>query len=207
MKTWKPDRAATRCTLLILLLLQGACARPELSPLPPDAVILAFGDSLTAGVGADRSQSYPRVLSELSGLRVVNAGVSGETTAGGRARLSATLEQHTPDLLVLMEGGNDILRSKNPESTRANLAAMIEMASATGVDVVLMGVPDKMLFTDSAAYYKELATEYQLVFIDGSLASLLRNQRYKSDPIHLNAEGYRRLAESVHEALVEHGAL
>jgi lysophospholipase L1-like esterase len=84
---------------------------------------------------------------------------------------------------------------------------MIEMAQAVGVQVVLVGVPDKMLFASSASFYGELAEQYQLLLIDGPLASLLRDDEFKSDPIHLNARGYRRLAEELHQALVEHGAL
>ena len=193
--------------LVFILFALGGCSRQELEPLSPDSVILAYGDSLTAGVGAGKAQGYPSVLSELSGLQVVNGGVSGETTAGGRARLPALLEKYAPDLLILMEGGNDILRSRKPQETRDNLAAMIEMATGAGAQILLVGVPDKMLFSSSADFYRELADQYQLLLIDGSLASLLRDNDLKSDAIHLNAEGYRRLAESFFLALVDHGAL
>ena len=84
---------------------------------------------------------------------------------------------------------------------------MIELAQGAGVAVVLIGVPDKMLFSDSAAFYQELAESRDLVFLDGELAALLRNSRYKSDPIHLNAQGYALLAEAIYEALQDHGAL
>lgn len=208
MKISRNSPIAVRILPVVLLaaVLLG-CSRAELSPLADESVILAFGDSLTAGVGAGPGQAYPDVLSELSGLQVVNAGVSGETTAGGRQRLPSALDSHAPDLLILMEGGNDILRSRKPQTIRANLAAMIEMARAVGVQVVLVGVPDRMLFASSASLYGELAEQYQLPLIDGPLASLLRDDDYKSDPIHLNARGYRRLAEELHRALVEHGAL
>ena len=73
--------------------------------------------------------------------------------------------------------------------------------------VLLVGVPDKMLFSDSAAYYRELAESRDLVFLEGELAALLRSSHYKSDPIHLNAEGYALLAEAIYEALQDHGAL
>ena len=193
--------------LVFILFALGGCSRQELEPLSPDSVILAYGDSLTAGVGAGKAQGYPSVLSELSGLQVVNGGVSGETTAGGRARLPALLEKYAPDLLILMEGGNDILRSRKPQETRDNLAAMIEMALAAEAQVGLVGVPDKMLFSSSADFYRELADQYQLLLVDGPLASLLRDDDFKSDPIHLNAAGYRRLAESFYQVLVEYGAL
>lgn len=205
MKTWKHSYHAV-FGLILLSLLVG-CSREEFTPLSSDSVILAFGDSLTAGVGASGAQSYPSVLAELSGLTVINAGVSGETTAGGRVRLPSVLEEAQPDLLILMEGGNDILRSRDPQDISDNLGSMIEMATAAGAQVLLVGVPDKMLFTSSADFYPELAEQYQVPLVDGPLASLLRDTQYKSDPIHLNAAGYRRLAEILHETLVEYGAL
>jgi acyl-CoA thioesterase-1 len=183
------------------------CADPQLSPLPPGAAILAFGDSLTAGVGAAPAESYPAELARLSSLQVINAGVSGETTFGGVQRLPAALAEHTPDLLILLQGGNDILRGKDLAATRENLAAMIEQAQAAQVQVVLVGVPDKLLFTDSAAFYGELAEQYQVVLVEDALAGLLRNTAYKSDAIHLNARGYALFAQAVYETLQEQGAL
>ena len=192
---------------IVLVLLVAACNSSTLEPLPPGSRIIAFGDSLTYGVGTTRDKSYPAVLSGLTGLEVINAGVSGETTVEGLGRLERELDKNQPDLLILLEGGNDILRNHTLGETRANLAAMIEMAKGRDISVVLLGVPEKKLFSNAAPIYEELAEEYQLVF-DGSLvASLLRNPSYKSDPIHLNSEGYRKLAESIHELLIESGAL
>ena len=195
-----------RAILLAALLLQG-CAEPKLSPVPIDGTVLAFGDSLTLGVGADQNDSYPSVLSELGGRRVINAGVSGETTDRGLARLRVTLPEVNPDLLLLLEGGNDILRSRDPGDTKNNLAAMVEFARTQGVEVVLVGVPDKLLFSDSASFYDEIAEQYELVFDGETLAGLLRSNDYKSDAVHLNSRGYRLLAEAIHELLAEHGAL
>jgi lysophospholipase L1-like esterase len=192
--------------LLAALLLQG-CAEPKLSPVPIDGTVLAFGDSLTLGVGARSRDSYPSVLSVLGGRRVVNAGVSGETTDLGLARLQDTLPKVNPDLLLLLEGGNDILRARDPADTKSNLAAMVELARSQGIEVVLVGVPDKLLFSDSASFYEELAEQYELVFDGETLAGLLRRSDYKSDAVHLNSQGYRVLAEAIHELLAERGAL
>ncbi len=196
-------------TLILVgyLALLCACAEPKLFPLSPGASILAFGDSLTAGVGAAPAESYPAELARLSGLQVINSGVSGETTAGGVQRLPAALAEHDPDLLLLLQGGNDILRGKDMATAKANLAGMIEQAQAAGVQVVLVGVPDKLLFTDSADFYAELAEQYQVLLVDDALAGLLRNTAYKSDAIHLNARGYALFAQAVYETLQEEGAL
>lgn len=197
-----------RCLVTLLLpLLIGACENRSLRALPPDGVILAFGDSLTAGVGAEKDQSYPAVLAHLSGRRVINAGNSGELTAAGRQRLPRVMEAHSPDLLLLLEGGNDILRNRDLLQTKVNLAAMIELAHANGTEVVLIGVPEKNLFSRVAPIYAELAQEYELVYIPDLIGDLLRNPEYKSDRIHFNAAGYRAMAEEVHAILREHGAL
>ncbi|MBY5992606.1 GDSL-type esterase/lipase family protein [Ferrimonas balearica] len=191
---------------LLLGLLLGGCGGPALMPLPSDGVILAFGDSLTQGVGAGEGQAYPEVLAGLSGLTVINAGVSGEQTAQGRERLPRELLEASPELMLLLLGGNDILRNRAPAQIKANLAAMIEQAHGLGVEVVLIAVPEKKLFSDAAPLYRELAEEYSLLLVDDLLASLLRTPAYKSDPIHLNAEGYRVMAAELDALLRDAGA-
>ncbi|MBV1789434.1 arylesterase [Marinobacterium sp. D7] len=208
MKTRIALKALPIPTLLLACLfwLQG-CADDKLSPLSQEATILAFGDSLTAGYGADEADSYPQVLAQLSGRRVVNAGVSGEVTSQGLQRLATVLEQERPALMILLEGGNDILRNLDQEHTRDNLQQMIELARDKGVEVVLVSVPRKNLFSDAAPFYAELAERYGLPFAESTVAELLRSPRYKSDQVHFNAEGYRRLAQSLYELLKEEGAL
>ena len=203
---WKRRRRLS-FLLLAALLFAGCGEGRRLEPLPPDATILAFGDSLTVGVGAQPAQSYPSLLAGLSGLEVVNGGVSGETTEGGLVRLRDTLPQVQPDLLLLLEGGNDILGSIQPDRTHRNLEAMVELALEEGVQVVLIGVPNKLLFSDSANFYAEIAERHGLVFDGDTLADLLRDGALKSDAIHLNAAGYRELARAAYKLLVSHGAL
>ena len=191
--------------LLGLIWIQG-CSDPQLRPVPADGVILAFGDSLTTGRGADPSKSYPNVLSELSRRHVVNGGVSGETTASGLKRLPGLLDETNPDLLILIEGGNDILRNHDLAQTKQNLAAMIELAQDRGIQVVLIGVPGKNLFLSTPSFYKELAQTYQLAFDDQILAGLLSSPTHKSDPVHLNKKGYRVMAQAIYDLLHDHGA-
>jgi len=194
--------------LLLLGLVVAGCSRvPTLTPLMPGAVILAFGDSLTEGIGAGGGEGYPEQLATLSGFTVVNAGVSGETTTQGLARLPGVLDDTDPALMILLMGGNDILRNENPTTTRDNLARMIDMAHSRGVEVVLLGVPEKSLFSSSAPFYAELAEHYALVFDGSMLASLLRRPGYKADAVHLNAEGYAEMASRLHELLRREGAL
>lgn len=187
--------------------LQACSDSNSLMPIPQDGVILAFGDSLTVGVGTSEAYSYPIVLSELASRQVVSAGVSGEETSQGLSRLPDVIDDVSPDLLILLQGGNDILRNRNLQKTKQNLATMIELAQSRGVQVVLIGVPEKKLFSDVAPLYEELAEQYNLVFADDLLSGLLRDNEYKSDAVHLNQHGYRVMAESIHKLLVKHGAL
>lgn len=192
--------------LLTALLLSG-CSEPKLAGLSPGAGIIAFGDSLTAGYGVSAEHSYPAVLQQLSTHPVINAGVSGETTAQGLARLPDVLAQHDAELLILLEGGNDILRNLPAQQARANLAQMIELAQQEGLSVVLLGVPQKNLFSSSAPFYRELAEQYDLVFDEALIANLLRDNRYKSDSVHFNQAGYREMAQQLHQLLQDNGAL
>ena len=197
-----------RLWVFVIALNLSACSgAPSLSYLPENAVILAFGDSLTAGIGASAANAYPSVLSQLAERNVVNAGVSGEETAQGVKRLAGVLKQVNPDLLLLLEGGNDILRNRDLRRTKQNLAAMIELAHSMEIEVVLIGVPEKRLFSSVAPLYEELADQYKIVLIDNLLASLLRKGQYKSDAVHLNKQGYRVMAESIYAVLVDRGAL
>jgi lysophospholipase L1-like esterase len=204
---------ASHCltTLLVgVLLLLCACSEhvPQLPALPADAVILAFGDSLTHGIGAGRGQSYPAELARLTGREVINAGMPGEISAMARTRLPGLLERHRPALLVLCHGGNDLLRRLDVRALRENLEAMILDAQSRAIPVVLLGVPEPHLFSLSTAdLYAELAEQHTLVYEGEILAEVESDNRLKSDAIHPNAEGYRRIARAVHRTLRNSGAL
>ncbi|WP_428036213.1 GDSL-type esterase/lipase family protein [Amphritea sp.] len=193
--------------LALLLTLVGCSDQTELTYIPPEGVILAFGDSLTQGVGSRDNGDYPAQLQQLTGRKVINAGVSGELSAEGLQRLPALLDQHQPALLILLEGGNDILQNRNKAQLKQNLAQMIEAAQQRQIDIVFIGVPEKALFSNSAPLYQELAEQYQLVFEPAVIAELLRDAQYKSDPVHFNNRGYTELAVRIESLLKEHNAL
>ncbi|GLQ33551.1 arylesterase [Litoribrevibacter albus] len=184
-----------------------ACSDSRLEPISRHDVILAFGDSLTEGVGTDKATAYPAVLEELTGQGVINAGISGETTTEGLERFEQTLIDYQASLVILLEGGNDILRNLPASQTKDNLARMIKIAHQHDAQVLLVAVPQKKLFSDAAPFYLELAEEYQVPLEKSLLADLLRSPKYKSDPIHLNTAGYRKLAEGLYQRLIDEGAI
>lgn len=195
--------------LATVLVVLAACSRePQLPLLSDDAVILAFGDSLTYGTGAVAEQSYPAVLQQLSGRQVINAGVPGEMTAGGLERLAETLEEQRPQLLILGLGGNDMLRKRPLAEVAENLEQMILISRAQGVPVLLLGVPRPAIFgLESAPLYHDLAERLEVPLEARIIPAVLADSALKADPIHPNAAGYRRIAEAIHRKLVQSGAL
>lgn len=198
----------TALALLACLALLGCGAdTPELAPLPDNATILAFGDSLTFGTGASPVQSYPAVLERLTGRKTVNAGIPGELSAAGLARLPRVLDETRPQLLILCHGGNDILRKRNLERTKQNLREMIELAQARGIAVVLVAVPEPSLILNPAGFYAEVASEYKVPLQNDSIAAIMSKPSLRSDTIHPNARGYEALAHAVYETLQASGAI
>ncbi|GAB6070520.1 arylesterase [Thiomicrorhabdus hydrogeniphila] len=175
--------------------------------MPEDSVIMAFGDSLTAGYGVNKTQSYPNVLANLTGLKVVNAGVIGETTQQGLNRIDKLLETHQPGLVILLEGGNDVLQKVPTATIKDNLRQMILKIQAHGVAVVLIGVPPKKLFADSMDLYSELSDEFNIPLEDDIVASLIMKPSMKSDYVHFNAKGYQALAEAIYKKVQDSGAV
>jgi acyl-CoA thioesterase-1 len=193
--------------MLLLLALAGCSDSTGLTRLSDDAVILTFGDSLTRGTGAKDPDSYPSVLSALTGRHVINAGIPGELSEDGLKRLPALLDEHQPALLILCHGGNDILRKKDLNRMGENLRAMIALAQERNIPVVLLGVPQPSIFLSSAEIYREIAESTGVVFIEDIIADVLGDKALKSDTVHPNGAGYRRIAEQVYSTLSDAGAI
>jgi acyl-CoA thioesterase-1 len=169
--------------------------------------IVAFGDSLTAGLGVPPDQSYPSRLQRMLdaagyGYRVVNAGVSGETTAGGARRVSWVLK-NKPVIVILELGGNDGLRGLSLQETKTNLERIVQQLQQASVTVVLAGMklpPNYgQDYTDGfESLYQALAKQYRLTlipfFLDGVAGSPSLNQ---ADGIHPTGEGYRIIVEKI----------
>jgi acyl-CoA thioesterase-1 len=175
-------------------------------------VIVALGDSLTAGAGVPPEQSYPAKLQvelDQRGLayRVVNAGISGDTTAGGLDRLGSVLRLK-PQWVIVELGANDGLRGLPIEATRANLAAIIERLQQAGTGVILAGMqippnygPDYT--RQFAALYPELARRYRAPLIDFFLDQVAaRPELNLGDGIHPSPAGYRLVTENVLKVLL-----
>jgi len=166
--------------------------------------ILAFGDSLTYGFGASTKESYPERLSLLSGYKIINAGINGNTSSEGLKRLAPLLEDRSVKLMILCFGGNDIIQKKSMSGLKQNLKSMIQMAKAKNIEVLLISVPNITLFGLSPLeLYEEVAKEENIPLLSGVLANILSQPSLKNDQIHPNALGYKEMAELIYESLKE----
>jgi acyl-CoA thioesterase-1 len=196
--------------LLILLVLTAA----SISAKAEVPVILVFGDSISAGYGLARVDQgwvallQTRLKEQGYGYQVVNASVSGETTAGGLARLPRALTLHQPKIVILELGGNDGLRALPVAQMRANLVHMVDLASAAGAKVLLLGMrmppnygPD---YTEQFRLsYSDLARDKKVPLVSFLLNDIaLSPDLIQADGIHPNEQGQPKLLANVWPALV-----
>ena len=179
----------------------GGCGRRRFRKLVAGDAILAVGDSLTVGFDAPKGADYPAQLAQILGHKVINGGVSGDTSAQALARLPDLLVQK-PKLVVVSIWGNDFLQRQPESGTRENIRKMVADIRATGVPVVLVAIPH---FTTGALLgmvsehplYAELADELDVPLLQGAWAEILGNKDLKSDAVHANAAGYWLFAEQL----------
>ena len=189
------DLLVWSCVLL------AGCGRRRFRKLVAGDAILAVGDSLTAGFGAPKGADYPAQLAQMVGRRVINGGVSGDTSAQALARLPDLLAQK-PKLMVVSIGGNDFLRRQPESGTRENIRKMVADIRATGVPAVLVAIPHFTTGTllgvvSEHPLYAELADELDVPLLQGAWAEILGDKDLKSDAVHANAAGYRLFAEKL----------
>ena len=188
-----------RDLLILSCAVLAGCGGKKFRKLAAGDAILALGDSLTAGFGAPKGADYPAQLAQILGRKVINGGVSGDTSAQALARLPDLLAQK-PKLVVVSIGGNDFLQRQPESDTRENIRKMVADIRATGVPAVLVAIPH---FTTGALLgvvsehplYAELADELDVPLLQGAWAEILGDKDLKSDAVHANAAGYRLFAE------------
>jgi acyl-CoA thioesterase-1 len=213
-------RAFFLLTVLFLTFSLMACNRsdaPEAATEKQEIVyegtIVAVGDSLTAGLRVKEEEAYParlerKLLEEGYPWRVINAGISGETSSGALSRINWVLKLE-PDIVILETGANDGLRGTSPNLTRKNLEEAVSILQENDVTVVLAGMKmvsnlGRQYLKEYSAVYPEVAKKYDLIYIPFFLKGVAtRASLNQEDGIHPNGEGYKVVAETVFPFVVE----
>lgn len=192
----------------------GSCTdAPRFDPLPDDAAVLAFGDSVTHGTGAGPGEDYPSRLAALTGWRVVNAGIPGDTARRATERIGDALRSAAPALAIIELGGNDFLRRQPAADVKEDLRAIVRAAREAGAIPVLVGVPELSAFAaltgrlSDSPIYAALAAEEDVLLVDEVLAEVLSDESLRADRIHPNAAGYRVIADRIAATLERAGLL
>ncbi len=172
--------------------------------------ILIVGDSISAAFGLEIDQGWTALLEERlqqegADIEVMNASVSGDTTAGGLARLPRLLEQHDPDLVVIELGGNDGLRGMPPSNMQQNLSAMVKQSQEAGAEVLLLGmrIPPNYGVRYTQAFeqvFADISEKYDvalLPFVLDGIAGEADQSLMQSDGIHPTAEGQPLILDNV----------
>lgn len=182
------------------------------------STVLIFGDSLTSGYRLQAKEALPAVVEAKlrekgKKNKVINAGVSGDTTAGGKARLAWTLDRHKPDVVLLALGGNDMLRGIRPQTVRENLDAMLAMLKEREIKTILMGVTvppyqDPGYTEAFNAIYPQLAKQYNVALYPFFLEAIFEHPDYMlDDGVHPNAKGVDYVAGFLADYLISTGWL
>ena len=195
---------------------EGEFVAPEIPIMGPERHILAFGDSLFAGYGVGKENSYPAKLQNALRARginvqITNAGVSGDTSAAGLQRLAFTLDaqEEKPELFILELGGNDLLRGISPDQTRANFVAMLDELKQRDIPVLIMGMRSPPNYgpeyqAEFDGLYGELAREYGAAIVPFWLEAIYENQElFQADRIHPTEEGIETLVGATADQVVD----
>ncbi|MCD8489394.1 GDSL-type esterase/lipase family protein [Kamptonema cortianum] len=198
----------------VRLISLGAClllagCQPPQSQVSPDVAnvnrtqgtqIVAFGDSITAGAGVGQQAAYPRLLSEILNVPVVNRGRGGDTTAIALQRLREQSLQADPWLVIVGLGGNDFLQGVPLAQTEENLRQIAIALQQQGVIVVILGMNVEPFNGEYEQLYQRVANDTQAYLIPGVLEGL-NDPRYLFDEIHPNSAGHQVLANRIAEGL------
>ena len=163
--------------------------------------IICFGDSITMGYGVDPGQDYPSFLARLVNLRVINAGIDGETSTEAIQRVETDVLNKDPLLVIVEFGGNDFLKKVPLEETLKNTENIVKKILASGAMVAIADVSANVVMENYRKGFKRLSKQYGTIFIPELLNGIITNPAFKSDFIHPNPAGYRVIAHRVYRAI------
>lgn len=169
--------------------------------------IVAFGDDLTAGVGAPKGESYPDQLSRLMGIDIINAGRPGETSASARSRIKSVLQKYKPDIVLIAVGWRDLQTGRRRSELKKNLVTIVKTVKIEGALPLVIGFPDPdlidLMISSDLDLFEEAARKGGGRYIPDVFGPVLKDEDLKSDETHPNAKGYQKAAETIREYFEE----
>lgn len=188
--------------LLVICGLVCGCVKQDVANIAAKGdMIICFGDSITFGYGAGPGEDYPTALAKMVALKVVNAGVSGDTTFEALKRLDSDVLSKKPRLVIVEFCGNDFLKKVPIKDTVNNLDEIITRIQDSGSMVALVDISAGMFFKDYRRVFKKLARDKKAIFIPAVLSKVITNPSMKSDFLHPNQRGYQIVASRIHKAI------
>ncbi len=163
--------------------------------------IIAFGDSLVAGVGATSGNDFVSVLSRRIGAPIINSGISGDTTADALARVDRDVVNQNPSIVIVFLGGNDIIQRLPMDQQFSNLRTIIQRIQNGGAKVIVVGIHNDIFGVDYEAGYRNVASETGAAYVPNALPGILGNSQLSSDAVHPNDQGYQIVSDRVFPVL------
>jgi acyl-CoA thioesterase-1 len=204
-------RSLSRIFLALVVLLLVACGKAKEEAAAARNPGAGAGRQPDGAARRDPAEAWPTLLATKTGWLVTNAGVSGDTSAGALQRLPALLDEHSPQLVLVTLGGNDMLRRLPQAQTTANLGQMLLLVKARGAKAVLLATPKPTIAgaafnnLSPAEFYRQVAKDNQVPLIEDAMADVLSDPQLKGDQLHPNAAGHALLSKKVFEALKKTG--
>ena len=193
-RTWRAVIIAIGAVVLGIVWFYGSAGSRASRPTGGEHII-AFGDSLVEGVGATAGRDFVSQLSARLGVRIINAGRRGDTTALALARLEGAVLSRSPRVVIVLLGGNDFLQGVPPEKTFANLATIVGRIRGQGAAVVIVGVKVGLLTDAYGSEYERLAREMSAAVVPDILDGIMGRPDRMSDALHPNNQGYEVIAD------------
>jgi acyl-CoA thioesterase-1 len=185
----------------VVLSLVGAAACDDSSPsAPSDLTVVAFGDSITAGVGTTGDNDYVERLSDRTGVSIINEGRSGDTTGSALGRLDGAVLSRDPDIVIVFLGGNDLLQSVPVQNRIANITSIVERIRAGGAAAILVGVGNGVLDPFNGTL-PAIAAQTGSTLVPAVLEGILGVSSLMADLIHPNNAGHAIIADRIEPAL------
>ena len=201
-RTWRGIIIAIGAVVLGIVWFYGSAGSRASCPTAGEHII-AFGDSLVEGVGATAGRDFVSDLSARLGVRIINAGRRGDTTALALARLEGAVLSRSPRVVIVLLGGNDFLQGVPPEKTFANLATIVGRIRGQGAAVVIVGVKVGLLTDAYGSEYERLAREMSAAVVPDILDGIMGRPDRMSDALHPNNQGYEVIADRLEPVVRE----